>query len=218
MPDEITITPEDRRLAASALEKKRVGDTPTSEEKDALKRVKKAEEERTRWKYYGALPKKHYLELSGRQAKTVNEQAHRYGLPLIGAKLDLQKILTAFHDLLAENKHILTGKNEDPLLAGASQALKDEYVRQQIREKAGKATLAELEVAERQGRLVDREAFQASLGPFFGILRAASHKLQTQFGATAYEIYEQALDDAEIGVTKALEAYLATRDDGGSPG
>jgi len=215
MTDEISR--EDRLAVAAALKKRQAGDEPTADEKAALKRYRKSEEERHRWQHYRSIPKKHYRELSGRSAKVLLDQARRYGIPLAGRTLDLAKILTAFHDLLAANKHILAGQNEDPLLAGASQSLRDAYTRQQIREKDAKATLAELEVAERRGQLVDREAFRATMGPFFGILRDADHRLQREFGPRAHEIYIEALDEATERALETLEE-MAGRDDAGDTG
>ena len=42
-----------------------------------------AAEEADRWRFYGSIPKKHWVKLSGRQHKILDDQASRYGLPIL---------------------------------------------------------------------------------------------------------------------------------------
>ncbi len=76
----------ERELVASALLKRRSGETPTVRELQALKRFEAAKEHDLRWQYLRTTSKKDYLEASGRQAKVVNDQARLYGrvdLPML---------------------------------------------------------------------------------------------------------------------------------------
>jgi len=73
-------TQSDRQSATSALQKRKAGQRPTAVENAALRRIEKEQEERLRWQYYGAIPKKHWQAMSGRPPKVLNEQAARYGV------------------------------------------------------------------------------------------------------------------------------------------
>ncbi len=202
----------DRRLVAAALEKHRTGGKPSAAEKRALKGFRKAEEERLRWEYYKSIPKKDYLKLSNRHGKVVLDQGRRYGLPLEGRTLDLGKVLTAFHDLLARNKHLLAAGAEDPLLAGASQSLKDAYVREQIREKASKARLAELDVAGREKRTIYLEPAHEFFGVIAARLRQCGEQLQKLHGPDAHRLLDEALDDIDAQLDPFFEAYAERKE------
>jgi hypothetical protein len=45
-----------------------------SQERSALKRYGKEQEEKRRWEYYGSIPKKHWCEMSGRAVQVINRQ------------------------------------------------------------------------------------------------------------------------------------------------
>ncbi len=71
----------DADLVARAYRKVMEKAELTKEERRALKRHEREKEERLRWQYYEAIPQKHWRTMSGRQAKVINEQADRYGIP-----------------------------------------------------------------------------------------------------------------------------------------
>ena len=74
----------DRELAAEALRRRQAGQRPTRRELAALRRVEKARDDELRWQHYRTIPQKHWREMSGRQAKVINEQAATHGIPFAG--------------------------------------------------------------------------------------------------------------------------------------
>src|SRR4051794_39812038 len=75
----------------------------TRDERSALRRHEVEKEERQRWQHYGSIPQKHWRAMSGRQAKVINEQADRYGIPFGGAFINLSMVVKALHDFFADN-------------------------------------------------------------------------------------------------------------------
>jgi len=189
----------DQQLAARALQKRRGGEKLTQEEARVLRRIEAAAEERRRWEYYATLPKKHYVELSGRPTKVLNEQADRYGFPLRGKTIDLGAVLRSIHDFLARHKHTLAAaiSIDDPLLEGASQSLKNAYVKEQIKEKREKAALARLDRQEREHELLSRDEVHDSLARIASIIRGCGDAMQRRFGPEALEILNDSLDSAD---------------------
>jgi len=192
-------TEEDRRLARTGLAKRAAGENPTKAESDAIRRVEWERECELRNKYYKTVPKADYVALSGRQHKTLNEQADRFGIPIGSGQdvIDLFTVIKWFHTFLATHKHVLGAETGDPLLDGCSQALKDEYVRAQIAEKWQKAELARLDRLEREGTLMDRVTGCEALRRIAGVLRAKTEALQRLFGPDAARVLDEGIDDAE---------------------
>jgi len=187
-------TDSDRRLAESARAKLRTGGRPTKLEERALARVKREAEEQLREKLCRSIPKKLWREWSGRQHKTIGEQAARYGIPLGSATIDIAAVARWIHDFFAQHgKHLPTV--DDVLPAGTSQELKDEYTRQQIREKKAKADAAELDVAEREGVLRHAAAFREMLGQLAAIRRRTAETVQRLFGPEPVRILNEGLED-----------------------
>ena len=190
----------DRELAASALDKRRRGQKPSGVELAALKRIERAREEEQRWEYYGSIPKKHWLEMSGRQTKVVNEQASRYGIPFGGRSIDLPAVVKALHDFLATNaRKLAAGDGDDPLMAGASTPALERY-------RLARAKLAELELEQREGNVLLRDVLHEGFGEIASMLRRASERLDRQCGREAYEILDEALTNAE----RKFDSLVAT--------
>lgn len=186
----------DRQLAVAALKKRAAGEKPTAKELAALARVEKAKEEETRWRFYRTIPQKHWLAMSGRQAKVIYEQAARYGLPIAEKEIDLTRVVRALHDFFAANKYrfvegdgALEGEDESPGLE---------------RYRLAKAEMAELDLASRRRDLVDREALVDMLRRFFDGLRKTSEALRRRFGEEAAGVFERGRREAEAGVMAAL--------------
>ena len=195
--------PGDKALAAEALKKQAGKKKPARAEADALRRVRKQADYDKRQEIYAAIPKAEYIDLCGRPTKVLHDQADRYGFPLRGARLDLGKILRSMHDFFAKHKHTLANlaDSDDPLLAGASQSLKDEYTKEQIAEKREKAKLARLERLEREGQLIPRDEMHALAVRWSSILREAGARLQRAFGPEAAELLGEALDNCDRETT-----------------
>ena len=178
----------DRELATKAYRKVMSGETPTAQEKAALKRYEKEQEEQRRWQYYESIPQKHWRQMSGRQTKVLNEQAERYGIPFGGRTINLSKVVRALHDFLAANARRFTD-DEDLLNGDVSSPALERY-------REERAKLARLDRLEREGTLVSRDEIREGLGRIAAILRTAGETLQRQYGNGAVEILDDALDDA----------------------
>jgi len=191
----------EQRLAAAALAKLQSRQTPTRQEQAALRRVEAAQEQRQRWRFYRSVPKIHYREMSGRQSRTINEQAERYGLPWPpGKTVDLTAIVKWVHDFLARNKVRLNApETDDPLLGGTNSAALERY-------RDERAKLARLERLQKEGELLPREDVHQVLGQIATVLRSAGEILGRQFGADAQDVLNEALDDAQHEIERAFES------------
>lgn len=166
----------------------------SKEERTAVERHEKRKEERLRWQYYGSIPQKHWRQMSGRQAKVLNEQAVRYGIPFDGATVSLPAVVKALHDFLAENKHKLARDDDDLMSGPASPALE--------RYREERAALARLVRLEREGELLPRELVRQSLSKTASIIRLAGETLAKQFGESAAEVLYEAIGDAEAEIDR----------------
>lgn len=198
-----------RRRAAEAKQKRAEGKKLTGHDQAAIERLERATLADVLWqRCYQAIPKGDYVRLSGRPHKVVDEQGQRYGLPVLGDTIDLGELLGWLHDFLAEHKYVLGSSIDDPLLAGASQALKDEYVRQQIAEKAQRTRLAELEVQEREGALIVRDVVHDFLAEVAGIVRRVAEAIQKHYGPEAHDIVAEGIDDINRRADLLTSGYL----------
>ena len=187
----------DRKLATDAYRKVLAGQELTVREQTALKRFEKEKEERLRWQYYASIPQKHWREMSGRQAKIINEQALRYDIPFGGASINLPAVVRSLHDFLADNAHKLAREDDELLQGNGSPALE--------RYREERAAMARLDRLEREKQLVPRDEVREALGRIAAIIRGAGDTLQRQFGQSAADILFEALDDAAREVDRAFE-------------
>ena len=185
----------DRELAARAIQKRAQNRLPSGAELAALRRWEKAEDERRRWEVYTTVPKKHFVEMAGRQVKILNEQARRYGLACGGRTVSLPEYVLSVHDWFAANAHRLA--RDDPTANGRETP-------DQRRHRAAAADLLELQVAERRGQLLPRDRAHEMLGQIAIILRAAGESLRRQFGREAHAVLTEALDDAEREIERCF--------------
>ena len=188
----------DRKLAHDAYRKVLGGQPLTVREETALKRFEKEKDERLRWKHYGAIPQKHWREMSGRQAKVINEQALRYGIPFGGAMISLPEVVRTLHEFLADNAHKLA-RDDDPLMQGGSSPALERY-------REERALIARLDRLERESRLLPRDEVREAMSRIASILRSAGDALLRQFGPAAAEILLEALDDAERETDRAFQS------------
>ena len=179
----------DRELASRAYRKVMAGETPTVQERAALKRFESEQEEQRRWQYYAAIPQKHWRQMSGRQTKVLHEQAERYGLPFGERTINLSQVVRALHDFLAANARRLCQGEEELLVSGGPSPALERY-------RDERARLAKLDRLEREGVLVPKDEVRLGLGRIAAILRTAGESLQQQYGQAAAEILHEALDEA----------------------
>lgn len=183
----------DRELARSAIQKRKQNQMPSSRELSGLRRYEKQLEEERRWEYYRSIPAKHWKEMSGRQARTINEQAVAHGIPFAGREINLPDVVRAMHDFFARHaQKLATFVGDDPLLADGGETTQ---FLEKLREETWK--LRRLERMEKETELVPRATVHESLARIAGILRMAGDTLQRQFGPEAFDVLNDALDDAE---------------------
>jgi hypothetical protein len=186
----------DADLVARAYRKVMDRQELTKPERAALKRHEKEKEERLRWQYYGAIPQKHWRQMSGRQTKVLNEQADRYHIPFGGPTINLPAVVRAVHDFLADNAQKLA-RDDDPLMQGSGSPALERY-------REERAIMARLDRLEREQALIPRDVVRESLGRIAAMLRGAGDTLQRQFGPAAIEILHEALDDAQREVDRSF--------------
>lgn len=187
-------TQADRELAIAGLRKRREGQRPIAAEAAAIRRVEAARAEEQRWAAYRSIPKKHWERMSGRQAKVINDQGRRYGLPLEGPVIDLEKLARALHDFLAANAAALQqaadGRTVDAEIAAARRR----------KESAG-AAIEELRLGQLAGRLIERKTAEAErlelLRLFVSVMETAGSELAVSLAGLA---------PAEV--RRAVEAYF----------
>jgi len=196
----LTPTDVDRARGAEALRKQAVGKSATQRELAALAKIQRYREANDRERFYREVSKGDYCRLAGRQQKIVDNHARLYGVPCLGPEVNLYEVVAWLHRLLVERGAQLgecQPVGHDALLAGTSQQLRDEYVRQQIAEKREKARLAQLERMRAEGQLLPREAVHALLGRVAEVLRGGGQTMQRQYGEGPYALLVELLDDVE---------------------
>ena len=195
--------PADRELVTAYIKKNRAGEKPTRRETAAYQRYQKQVEDGQRWQFYASIPKKHWATLSGRQHKVLDEQAGRYGIPILGSSIDLAAVARWLHDFLARNAQKLK-PDDDGLLQGDS-----DWAERYRRERA---LLVRLERREREGTLVDRERSHQCWTRVAGVILRCGEVLQRQYGPPALRLLNKALEDAQREVDS-----LFTDDDAAKP-
>jgi hypothetical protein len=195
----------DKQLAAAAYKKVMAGKEPTAQERAALGRYEKQQEEQRRWQYYAAIPQKHWRQMSGRQTKVLHEQAQRYGLPFGGPTINLPEVVRALHDFLAANARKLADDDDDLLHSDGSSPALERY-------REERALIARLDRLEREQQLVPRDNVRQGLGQIAGLLRTAGETLQRECGPEARQILDEALDDARREIVRLFGAEPSAAD------
>lgn len=139
-------------------------------------------------------PKGVYSSLSGRDQKVLNEQSHRYKLPIGSAEINLYDLIKRFHDLLVEWGPAVKE------LDGEHGKLKMSKMKAEIEVLHRRRESLDLEIQQQQQRFIDRGALRARLDMLAGRFRKASEILGKRFGADAQEILNSAITqmDSEI--------------------
>jgi len=191
----------DLDLAAQAEAKRQAGQRPTRDELAAERRVAKRRDEEERWRIYRTIPKGDWAKMSGRQQKVLNEQAGRYGIPLIGKEISLPEVVFWLHQFFAENKFRFAD-DDAPQWA-------EELRRENTR-------LKRMVRKEKQGELIPRGDLREGLALMASILRRCGDTLQRQYGPEARDVLDDALNEcleevqAAIGVSDAAEEKKTT--------
>lgn len=133
---------------------------------------------------------------SGRQHKTLNEQAARYGAPIGGRVVSLPEVARWLHDFLADNARRLASAEAD------AEELSLEYWKTQ-RER--------LRYQNESAQRLDRGEIHHGLGRMAAVLRQTGEALQREYPG-AEVVLNQALEDFEREVDR-----LFGGDDSSSP-
>lgn len=143
-----------------------------------------------------ALNKQTYAQMAGRTRPAVETHGKKYGIPLDGTKVDLYRIIKAFHDFLDKNKKILDDAEDVGILAA-------EKARMEIAQVRRKAELLDLEVLERKRKVVDRNEVISKLVWVSEKLRSLGERLGKIYGQEAQlavnEYLEEMALEAESG-------------------
>ena len=183
----------DMQLVRSAIAKRQHGDLPTAPERAALRSWEKQREAEQRWRHYRSVPKRDYLELSGRTTKVLHGLADRYSLPLRGRTIDLAAAVNALHAIIARNVDVIDRPD------GGSQNGQSEALELFRRERAATAKIDRL---EKERSLVPITEVRESVSMLASILRGANEKLMREYGPGAGEIMNEALDEYELAAAK----------------
>lgn len=185
-------------LARSALQKHKHGQKPNRAELTALRKFERQREAVALESAIRACPKKLYTQLTGRQSKVLLEQADRHQLPLHGNTVDLAAVLRRFHDILADNRHLI-GKaqpSDDDLLEGPPSDAQERYRRL-------RGDLLEIELAERRRQLIPREDVSNIFVQLADILRQAGERLRDHHGHDAADLLNDAIESITHTVSHA---------------
>jgi hypothetical protein len=176
------------KLVQSALAKKRAGQKLKREEQRAIERYQRDEDERTRRRHYGQIPKKLWVQWSGRQHKILADQANCHGIPVGGETIDLPAVVKWLHDFLAENQYKLRqeeAREEDGTESG-----------EKLRNLRLRNEQLERDAARDKLQTIDRSEAHDAFAAAAARLRAGFDQLQRRYGNDALEIAYGAIDDA----------------------
>jgi hypothetical protein len=175
-------------LAQSALRKRAAGEKPTQREISALRSHEQERMDLYGPQYVAAVPKGVYSQWSGRQVKTLHEQADRYHIPLRGAKIDVRSVIRWLHDFLVKHKRLLAipVDIDDPL--NDNPEWRDQCYKL-------RAELMTIEIAVKRGDLAPREFVHDLLARWAVIMSGLGDQLQKLFGPEAARLLNDALDD-----------------------
>ena len=177
---------EDKKLAAAGLRKKKAGKKPTREEAAAIRRVERAKDEEARDAAYRAVPKKLWVEWSGRQYKQLADVVARYGAPLGGRTISVPDFVRWFHDWLVDvGPRISAAAEETPAIE---------------LERLERVKIRQLERRRLEGELVAVDEIRRGMDGFAAHIRRAGElmaKRADMTGPEAADELRRALDNAK---------------------
>ncbi|MCK4340259.1 MAG: hypothetical protein KAY37_00875 [Phycisphaerae bacterium] len=141
------------------------------------------------------IPQKLIRHLSGKQTKTLNEQADKYQLAIGGPSLALGDLLRSLFALLNRispyySKWLGARPDGDPLLNGPVTPML-ELCREEI------WRINKLKREEMESRLIPRDQVHEQLARLARLLRSAGEALEREHGPAAREILSETLEDWE---------------------
>lgn len=186
----------DKELALVALEKRKLGDRPSSREAAALKRVEAAREAQLRWSLLRSVPQRDYRAMAGGlSTRQLHLQADTHGLPIGGPTVDMEQLVYALHRFLAANREALKGNAHEQI---------DEHEREMRRMRR---EAMQLDLEERRRSVVHRETLAEGFERISAVLHRLGDRLQRRYGEDALQLFEDSLDEAE----RVLDELIGTR-------
>lgn len=205
-----SLTSQARDTLRAALGKKSRGQKLNTREASIVERYERSLDAERRRRIYSTIPQKDWIGLSGRQAKVLNEQEARYGVPVGRANIDLRSLAVWVHEAIASGR--IRAIADDGLdMAGENSPGLERY-------RIAKAQLAEIDLDLRRSRLLDRETLEAQWNAGAVALRNAGERLQRRFGDEAASLYNEGVADFARAVTEAINAGHAPTSTGDPPG
>ena len=186
-------------LIESWIKKTAAGEKPTREEDAARRRHEKATEEANRWKYYGTIPRKHWLRLSGKHHATVDNYAARFGIPMRGETVDLAAVVQWLYGFLEKKGDSLS--DQEALIwsgPGAEGSAALEICRME------KAKALRLDRMAREGNMVNQAAIRKLMNETGRLLRDAGERMRDI--PKAHRTFLLALDNCEGAIRRFEDA------------
>lgn len=190
------LTTQQQDTLRAALQKRGRGEKLSHREAALLDRHERSVDAERRRRIYATIPQRDWIELSGRQAKVLNEQELVYGVPVGRANIDLRSIARWIHEAIKDGRVQPVAKDELDLAGENSPGLE--------RYRLAKAALAEIDLEVRRGRLLDREKLEAQWVAGAVALRNAGERLQRRFGDEAAELFNEGVQDFARVVNGAI--------------
>lgn len=193
------LTDADRRLLQSGYRKQQAGEKPSREELRVIRKYESDREEAKRWEYYATIPKKHFVEMSGRQHKSLGDLARNYGFPLDGPTVDLPAFVSFFCTFMSQNgQKLLSDPDGDLENAGDDSPMLERLRKEKWR-------LARLDRRERENQLLPRAKVHETLAILAELIRGVGDKLQKNHGAEAARALNETMDSFATHVESLLK-------------
>jgi len=172
--------------------------------KVTLPKLSRAQKEEVFRQMASALPKKLYLEASGKSTQVCHEQADRWEIPLRGRTIDLRAILQRFHAILVEHGRKLSAIASADELDPAVQDASSPYLEEKRKWESKQARLKYETAAQQRIR---RDDVDKGLEALAVILQNAGEALLRQFGPDAQRIVNDALEDFDRNIPMLFGAH-----------
>ena len=161
-----------------------------------------------RERLFASIPTSLWQKWSGCRRQQLVEQAQTYNLPIAGKSIDLPALARAIHRFLADSWLALREAKKD--VGAPAEPASPELERW----RKARADMAQLNLDQRLGDLVDRREFQPLLLRIAHIMRGCGDTIQRQYGPDAQNV----LDEGIAEVLREIDRHFATYDDGDGAG
>lgn len=200
------------RLSRAAQAKIQAKQPLTRAERTALARFEQQQTRTHGVRYVRAMPKGDFLDLFGGSSKVYIEWRTRYGFPWpeSAGTVDVLEVGRWYRRQFVDGgqKVPTTASEDDILLSGASQELKDEFIRERIKEKriTNQQKAIELEIERRS--YVPLAPIIEAHNELAERIRKTRESLARQFDGQARERVELAFDDMIADYVQDLETHF----------